>query len=68
MSFTENSSQGLNTVKQVPNFIKYTGNIIKILKALMLTKLCGYILEVKNIMRDLMIAFKGGEDYLEPHC
>lgn len=67
MSFTENSSQGLNTVKQVPHFIKYTGNIIKILKALMLTKLGGYILEVKNIMWDLMIAFKGGRDYLEPH-
>lgn len=51
MSFTENSSQGLNTIKQVPNFIKYTGNIIKILKALMLTKLCGYILEVKYNVR-----------------
>lgn len=51
MSFTENSSQGLNTIKQVPNFIKYTGNIIKILKALMPTKLCGYILEVKYNVR-----------------
>lgn len=34
----------------------------------MLTKVCVYILEVKNIMQDLMIAFKGGRDYLEPHC
>lgn len=37
----------------------------------MLTKLCVldiYILEVKNIIRDLMIAFKSGRDYLEPHC
>lgn len=68
MSFTENSSQGLNTIKQAPHFIKYTGNIIKILKALMLTKLSVYILQVKNITRDLMIAFKSGRDYLEPHC